>query len=128
MKLSSGIKSGSAGRKGRGVFATRNFKINDIVEQAPVILIPPDDPMLRIKNEIAQYLYETEDGRSALALGLASLYNHSYSANADFYVDVKSKKITIRASRYIRSGTEITINYNGDPTDKTKIDFGRWPF
>jgi hypothetical protein len=51
------------------------------------------------------------DGRTALALGYGSLYNHSYEPNA---MTVETgDELVLSAARKIRVGDEIYINYMG---------------
>ena len=54
-----------------------------------------------------------EGEKTAVALGYGSIYNHSYSANADHANDHTANVIRIYAHRDIRKGEEITINYGG---------------
>ncbi|HJN65554.1 MAG TPA: SET domain-containing protein-lysine N-methyltransferase, partial [Pirellulales bacterium] len=58
----------------------------------------------------------------ALALGYGSLYNHSYNPNAR-YDDARGQIKVFTAICDITEGTEITINYNGDPDDPTDVGF-----
>jgi SET domain-containing protein len=58
----------------------------------------------------------------AVALGYGSLYNHSYTPNARY--DDESPQIKIfTAIREIAAGEEITINYNGEPSDESPVWF-----
>jgi len=58
----------------------------------------------------------------AIALGYGSLYNHSYTPNAH-YRDIGRRSKEFLAVRDIAAGEEITVNYNGDPQDRTAVDF-----
>ncbi len=55
-------------------------------------------------------------------LGYGSLYNHSFEPNAR-YDDLGSQVKLYTAIRAIEAGREITINYNGEPTDRTPVGF-----
>jgi SET domain-containing protein len=54
------------------------------------------------------------EGRAAIALGLTSLLNHSYEPNAEFVRHIDALELEIRALRHIRTGEEITIDYQMD--------------
>jgi SET domain-containing protein len=118
-----GIRVGSAGKLGRGVFATKQFYEGDLIEHAPIIVLGDDIETTLIENYsvLGNYTYDYDGGRSCIALGFASLYNHSTRPNA-FY-EVLKECIQIVALRDIRPGTQIRVNYNGDPKDKTVWTF-----
>jgi SET domain-containing protein len=69
-----------------------------------------------IPDSLAVYFFHYGD-RAALALGDASLLNHSRSANCDHHADQVNKTIVVRASRFIRSGEELTIDYGWESSD-----------
>lgn len=124
MRPATGIRILPAGKKGRGVFATRRFFPGDVIERAPIILIADQSDEDAIGGTIvSNYWYETETGDGAIGLGFTSLYNHRSRANAVYEVSSQSQAVTILAYRQIEPGDEITINYNGDPDDRTKIRF-----
>ncbi|MGD9726952.1 MAG: SET domain-containing protein-lysine N-methyltransferase [Nitrospira sp.] len=117
-----GIRVGAAGKKGRGVFATREFLPGDVIERSPIIIIDDLDDVERISaTRLENYWYSAGGDACAIGLGFASLYNHSYKANANYDVRPDDDLVEIVAVRKIRPDTEITINYNGDPNCKTKI-------
>jgi SET domain-containing protein len=58
-----------------------------------------------------------------MALGLVPIYNHSYSSNCEYYMDFDSNNILIKTVKPVAKGEELTINYNGDCNDETKIWF-----
>lgn len=123
MRPSNGIRIGSAGRKGRGVFSTKHFLPGDLIERAPLIVIQPDDVRTLTNSIVERYWYEMDDGGTAIGLGFTSLYNHSSRANAVYEAASSDNTVYIVAYREIKPGTEITINYNGDPNSKAKINF-----
>jgi SET domain-containing protein len=109
--------------KGRGVFARRAIPEGAVIERVPVLVLPMDD----VKDTsawtgLAGYCFLWGDGTVALALGYGSLYNHSYRPNAR-YDDVPRQSKIFRALRDIAAGEEITVNYNGDPADRSPLDF-----
>ena len=114
-----------AGAKGRGVFATRSIEKGEVIERAPVVVVPAAEREHLDKTALGNYYYlwmtETED--MAIALGLGSVYNHSYGPNA-YYVKHRDELVVeFIAHAPIREGDEITINYNGAPNDQAPLWF-----
>jgi SET domain-containing protein len=109
--------------KGRGVFARRPIREGELIERVPVLVLPLDE----IKNGdewtgLAGYCFLWGEGTVALALGYGSLYNHSFDPNAR-YDDESPRAKSYSAIRDIAAGEEITINYNGEPTDRSPVGF-----
>ena len=124
MRPSRGIRVGEAGRKGRGVFATKQFLAGDLIERAPIVIIDdPDDVEVLQGTVVENYWYEIDEGSCAIALGYSSLFNHSTRPNADYMVRPEEQIIDVTALREINPKTEITINYNGHPNNRRKILF-----
>lgn len=114
----------STGKKGRGVFALKDFKAGEIVESCPVINITPKERKRLEKTIFNYYIYPWRSTRSGcLALGYGSIYNHSFTPNADWKQNFKTNSMVYRAISPIKKGEEILINYNGEPDDKTEIDW-----
>ena len=103
--------------KGRGVFATEKIRSGDLIESTEVIVVPSEQRSLLDATVLYNYYFSwgAEANEAALALGLGSLYNHSYSPNAHYVKDRAGAKIDFVAIRDIAAGEEITVNYNGDP-------------
>jgi hypothetical protein len=101
--------------KGRGVFARRLIRRGEVIERTPVLMLPAG-------AALGDYCFEWGEGTWALALGYGSLYNHSYSPNAR-YDDLNSRTKVFTALRDIDAGEEITVNYNGDPEDRSPVWF-----
>ena len=111
-------------KKGRGVFALKSFKIGEIIENAPVLTFSPKERKNLEKTLLNYYIYPWRSTRgAALVLGYGSIYNHSYSPNADWKQNFKTMCMVFRAVKPIKKGEEITVNYNGEPDDKTPIDW-----
>lgn len=112
--------------KGRGVFACRAFAPGDLIEATPVILIPPGDWTNIAPTVLADYVFNfgPEKDHLAVALGLGSLYNHSYTPNARYFKDWEQRTIRFVAVRAILPDEEITVNYNGAPDDLRPVWFG----
>jgi len=108
--------------KGRGVFAKQLIRKGEIFERAPVILIPAREWESIERTVLFNYCYGWGED-SALALGLGSLFNHSYQPNAIYTRRFEEQVIDYRALRDINLDEEITINYNGDPLDLAPLWF-----
>lgn len=110
--------------KGRGVFARRAIREAELIERVPVLVLPEsvlthdDEPTI-----LACYGFLWGRGTVAITLGYGSLYNHSYRPNAR-YDDESPRMKVFTALRNIEAGEEITINYNGDPEDRSDVGFG----
>jgi SET domain-containing protein len=108
--------------KGRGVFARGAILKGSVIEQVPVLVVPIKNLVGGLENAILRkYFYIWTKGNVAVSLGYGSLYNHSYSPNADY--EHGQASMTYRALRNIAPGEEITINYNGDPKDRSPVGF-----
>lgn len=108
--------------KGRGVFARRPIRAGQTIERVPVFLIPLKEIAGGRKNpELAHYFYLWNRTHVALTLGYGSLYNHSYKPNAQYRHGQMA--MTYYALRDIAEGEEITVNYNGDPEDRSPMIF-----
>lgn len=127
IRTRTGLRVGKAGKLGRGVFATKAFAKGDLIEVAPLLVFETGDSVLIDRTDLHRYTYSYDKSfwcaheRCCLALGYASLYNHSTRPNAVY--ELFEDHIEIRALRTIKNGTQIRINYNGDPEDKTPWDF-----
>jgi SET domain-containing protein len=113
--------------KGRGVFALAKFARGELIEAAPVIVIPGEQWRHVEPTVLSLYIYNfgptPEQEHAAIALGYGSLYNHSYRPNAQYIKDWDAQLIRFVALRAIEEGEEITVNYNGSPENQTPIWF-----
>ena len=107
---------------GAGVFADKAFAAEKVIERCPLLIVPPEQAPDIADAIFGEYVYEWEGGY-ALALGFGSLYNHSPSSNARYEMDYDAEEIHVIAHRPIKKGEEITINYNGDPTNPAPVWF-----
>src|SRR5690606_19306476 len=99
-----------------------DIKAGDLIERAPVIVIPPEDRDRADKTIAFTYVFMWEHGtteedlyrhtgRAGVALGYISLCNHSYTPNADFIRHIDDFVIDLVALKHIRKGEEILIDY-----------------
>lgn len=109
--------------KGRGIFAHQDFAEGELIETAPVIVIPKQQIKLIVKTVLLNYYFGWHGESGAIALGLTSLFNHSYHPNALYIKKFDQQIIEIIAYKYIRAGEEITINYNGNVDNLNPVWF-----
>jgi len=108
---------------GFGVFTDEAFASGDPIEECPVLVIPSPQRELIDRTVFSGYYYEWGQGEGALALGFGSLYNHSYKPTARYDQAGQGPVLIISAIRRISPGTEITINYNGNPRSRRRLWF-----
>ena len=116
------LRIDAAKNKGRGVFAATRISAGELIERAPVHVIPDRDWCHIEETLLLDYCFLWGD-RSAIPFGKFLLYNHSYSPNALYVKRLDDRIIEMVALRDIEAGEEILINYNGDPGDDTPVWF-----
>ena len=108
------------------ILFTRSFILKGAVfEICPVIVLPAEDLPVIHNTRLHDYyfMWGWDDDQCAIALGYGSLYNHAYTPNAQYLIDIDNETIEFIALRDIQKGEEITVSYNGDPEDQTKVWF-----
>ncbi|MGE1198566.1 SET domain-containing protein [Priestia megaterium] len=110
---------------GRGIYALRDIKKGELIEVSPIILSPQKDWEHLEKTVLSHYCFQwgINFTDTAIALGYGSLFNHSYTPNAIYYYDEDNLSIEFYAETDIKKDEEITVNYNGDPKDKSPLWF-----
>jgi hypothetical protein len=112
-------------KKGRGIVAVTDIPPDTLLERCPVLVIPDGDRLATDPTVVFTYVFMWEHGtveqdlykhtgRAAIALGLASLLNHSYTPNATFIRHIDALMLEIRSTTFIRAGDEVTIDYQMD--------------
>jgi hypothetical protein len=83
------------------------------------------DRLLLDKTLLHDYIFEwgKMKDQCCMALGLVSMYNHSYKSNCEYIMDYETETIAVQTVRNIKKGEELTINYNGDWNDPAKLWF-----
>lgn len=112
--------------KGRGIFTHTAIAAYATLETAPVVVMTAGEKELVDQTILHDYIFEwTPDGQDmcCMALGYIAVYNHSYTANCEYFMDYEQHVITIRTVRDIEPGEELTINYNGDWNNKDAVWF-----
>ena len=115
----------TANEKGRGVFTRERIPANTIIEISPVIVMKKEDREYLDKTLLHDYIFEwgKQKDKCCMALGLIPIYNHSYKSNCEYFMDFEDEMISVKTVRVIEKGEELTINYNGDWDDSTKVWF-----
>ena len=119
------VRPGATSSKGRGVFATAPIARGELIEAAPALVIPSEEWHHVEPTVLALYIFNfgPVGEHAAIALGYGSLYNHSFSPNAEYVKSWEEKVIRFVALRDIAPGEEVTVNYNGSPGDRSPIWF-----
>jgi uncharacterized protein len=122
---SKGVRMGVMEGHGRGMLAGRNFAKGELIERAPIIPIDEKKWPNAAKTILSDYAFDwgEKDEHAAIALGYISIYNHSYTPNAQLEQMLDELMMEIIAIKDIRAGEEITINYNGDPEKQDPLWF-----
>jgi SAM-dependent MidA family methyltransferase len=105
-------------KMGRGVFATQRIKKNQIISVDEIILIDLKDRSNDDESLISKYVYHFNSNKTALALGIGSLYNHSErKCNADWKFELINKRwmIVHYTVRTLQKGEQIFIDYGYSP-------------
>jgi SET domain-containing protein len=105
---------------GRGVFASRAFKKNQIIEKCPVIVLSGREMPAGNCAILSNYVFTFPSSnprvkrytRLAIVLGYGSLYNHSDRPNIWFYGRSKTLDILFVAGRDIKAGEHLCYNYH----------------
>lgn len=116
-----------SGNKGRGVYSSKNIAAGTIIEISPVIVLSSKERKTIEQTKLYNYIFEwgISNRQGAIGLGYVSLYNHSYDANCDYDMDYDNLLMTIRTVKAVKKGTELCVNYNAAPADKTPVWFDK---
>lgn len=111
--------------KGRGVFTKERIPAGTRIETSPVLVLSYDDTEIVDKTKLHNYifLWGVRETRSCIALGLCSIYNHSYDPNCIYEMDFEEETMSIITRREIKKGEELQINYNGEPDNQDPVWF-----
>lgn len=102
-------------KTGRSLFAGQSIKKGEVIEIAHVVPIDKMEHDILVNTVLNLYVYSWKDNGCALALGLGSLFNHSNEANVEYSPKYHTKKIVYKASRSIKKGEQLFIDYGYDP-------------
>ncbi|HEY6505105.1 MAG TPA: SET domain-containing protein [Chitinophagaceae bacterium] len=115
----------SSGAKGRGVFTSENIEEGTVIEIAPVIVMSREERRLLDQTKLHDYIFEwgAKKDQCCMALGYIPVYNHSYRSNCEYEMDFETDTIRIKTVRFIKTGEELFINYNGNWNDSKPLWF-----
>lgn len=99
---------------GRGVVATQNFKKGQVVESSHVLVLDKLEHDQLTPTLVNLYVFGWKDKHCAIAFGNGSLFNHSDDHNVTYSNNYKSNKIVFKATRNIKKGEQLFINYGYD--------------
>ena len=110
---------------GRGVFAKRRILRDEVIERAPVIVIPNEQWAGMEDSVLSDYAYDwgVDDEHAVIALGYVSIYNHSYEPNANLASCLDEGIMEVTALRDIEPDEEIRVNYKGEHMNESKLWF-----
>ena len=111
--------------KGRGVVARRAFRRYEVVESASVVVLSAEEWAAVEGTVLHEYAFrwDEEGGQRAVALSIASFFNHSYAPNTCPKLRIDDLRIDFLAIDDIAVGDELTFNYNGRPSDRAALWF-----
>lgn len=92
----------------RGVFAVDYITKGELIEVAPIIIVPANEVR---GTAIIDYAFKLNDSQYAIAFGNASLYNHKNQPMAEWKIDEQKRTISFFALRDISPSEEIFISY-----------------
>jgi hypothetical protein len=98
---------------GRGAFALKSIKKDEIVEQCPALEVTDRD----IGGELVNYVfYGSAENRRLVAMGYGMLFNHSSEPNVAYYRQdaPTGAELVIYALRDIGKGEELFYNYGDE--------------
>lgn len=108
---------------GRGVFAAEPITAGEVVEVAPVLLVPAEEIEALNGTALRDHWYGWgEDGEAAVGLGHASLYNHATDPSCDYEAHESLDALVVVARRDIRRDEELTIDYTGGGVNELWFD------
>ena len=112
-------------KKGKAVFTNIDIDAGVVIELSPVIVMKKEDRVHLDKTLLHDYIFEwgEKKDKCCMALGFIPIYNHSYTSNCEYFMDFEEEIIFVKTVRTIKKGEELTINYNGDWNDATKVWF-----
>ena len=111
--------------KGRGVFTNKKIDSGTIVEISPVIVMTNEERKLLDQTILHDYIFvwgENKD-QCCMALGYIPVYNHSYNSNCEYFMEFEKGTMYVKTVKEIKSGEELTVNYNGNFNNRKKVWF-----
>ena len=119
----SAVEVRPAGERGRGVFAARDLAAGEVVERAAVLVLPAAEASAVQETVLGSYVFGWRDS-VAVGLGFASLYNHAWDPNLDYFRRFDEVCLEFVARRAITAGEELTISYTSGNPHRSDLWFG----
>jgi len=99
---------------GLGIFATEKIIAGELIEECPILSLPMK--FGETSSLFIDYRFNWPSGSSqweeqVVALGFASLYNHSENPNAYWFSNYEKRTFSFVSSRDIEPGEEIFVWY-----------------
>ena len=107
------------------MFTADNIEEGTVIEISPVIVMNKNERKLLDQTLLHDYIFEWggDKNECCMALGYVPLYNHSYRSNCEYEMDFDNQLIRVKTIRYIKTGEELFINYNGNWNDNKPVWF-----
>ena len=98
----------------RGLFASRDYKEGDLIENCPTLMVSIDD--INYPNKINDYVFESNvDDHVLIPFGYCGLINHSDSMqNCSWVISSDNSTIRMYAVKDIKYGEELYTNYGNE--------------
>ncbi len=125
LKLHHSLYIADAPGRGRGVFTLDDIPPMKTIEISSVLVMDAAARKLLDQTTLHDYIFEwgKDEDQCCVAWGYVSMYNHSYAANCEYFMDFDNNIIAIKTVRKVLMGEELTINYNGDWDDAKPVWF-----
>lgn len=104
-----GLGKSTAG--GKGIFAMKPIKADELIEESPYVQVPME---LLQSEPLCDYLFTIDEERCAVVFGYGSLYAHANQPNVRYSVDPVKKCMCYYAKRDISPGEELTVTFGKD--------------
>jgi len=100
---------------GFGVFAKKDIKRGEVIEDAPYIQIT--QRWKDVPSKLKEYVFTDpygKDNQFLVVFGSGSIYNHSDKNNCKYEIDNTKRVMQYISKRDIKKGEEIFVNYGKD--------------
>jgi SET domain-containing protein len=99
---------------GRGLYATRALRHDEVVVEAPALILEADEVDALAEHRLASYLVAWDEERAGVPFGVVSFTNHAPEPNAHLVVDHDALTVSLVTLRRVAAGEELTIDYGED--------------
>jgi hypothetical protein len=97
--------------RGRGVFCSRAISRGEIIDVAPVVVIPERERAALEQTQLTNYYFKYHDAW-AVVLGIPSLLNHDKNGNVHYHPNLAAMVYVFYAIRDIPDDTELLLDYS----------------